>query len=50
MENKFYNNDVELLEKLKLTLQMSIVNMQEDIKLIDEELKRQERESTENNK
>lgn len=50
MENKFYNNDVELLEKLKLTLQMSIVNMQEDIKLIDEELKRQERESTGDNK
>jgi hypothetical protein len=50
MENKFYNNDVELLEKLKLTLQMSIVNMQEDIKLIDEELDRQERESTGDNK
>ena len=41
MENKYYNNDAELLQKLKLTLQMAITNMQEDIKLINEELERQ---------
>lgn len=50
MENKYYNNDAEILQKLKSTLQTAIVNMQEDIKLIDEELDRQERESMENNK
>ena len=50
MENKFYNNDKELLLKLKLVLENSIINAQDNIALIQEELDRQERESTGDNK
>ena len=41
MENKFYNNDIELLNKIKANLQIAISNMQKEIELIDEELERQ---------
>lgn len=41
MENKYNNNNAELLNKLKANLQTAISNMQKEIELIDEELERQ---------